>query len=150
MKTIGMILPTVDNSFFSALAVSAERYLYERGYHLIVCSSDHDASKEKEAYGVLREAGVSGILAVSGLSVMPEELIPEFLLRFLREFPAEAALLFPGVYANDYFSPFTPYGQELISQALQAAFGRREPGKPFPALIACLNNLLEMIQEGMH
>ena len=86
--------------------------------------------------------------APAAVAVRPEELIPEFLLRFRREFPAEAALLFPGVYADDYFSPFTPYGQQLISHALQAAFDRSEAGKPFPALVSCLTHLLELIQEG--
>ena len=85
----------------------------------------------------------------AAIAVRPEELLPEFLLRFRREFPTEAALLFPGVYTNDYYSPFTPYGQQLLPQALQASFERPEAvGKPFPALIACLNHLLEMIQEG--
>ena len=83
----------------------------------------------------------------AAVSVRPEELMPEFLLRFRREFPEEAALLFPGVYANDYYTPFTPYGQLMLSQALQAAFGGRDIVRPFPALVSCLNHLLEMIQE---
>ena len=74
--------------------------------------------------------------------------MPEFLLRFRREFPDEAALLFPGVYANDYYSPFTPYGQQLLAQALQAAFDRRETGKSIPSLVFCLTHLLDLIQEG--
>ena len=74
--------------------------------------------------------------------------MPEFLLRFRREFPQEAELLFPGVFANDYYAPFTPFGGELLSQALQAAFGQREAGRPFPALVSCLTHLLTMIQEG--
>ncbi len=86
--------------------------------------------------------------APAAIAVRPEELMPEFLLRFRRDFPAEAAMLFPGVYANDPFAPFTPYGQQLLGQALQAAFGRRETGRPYPALVSCLHLMLEMIQEG--
>ena len=82
------------------------------------------------------------------MALRPEELLPEFLLRFRREFPGEAALLFPGLYANDYYEPFTPWGRQVIAQALQAAFGDRESGRPYPALIACLTHLLDMIQEG--
>ena len=82
------------------------------------------------------------------MALRPEELMPEFLLRFRREFPGEAALLFPGVYANDFYEPFTPWGHQVIAQALQAAFGDRETGRPYPALIACLTHLLDMIQEG--
>jgi hypothetical protein len=74
------------------------------------------------------------------MAVRPEELMPEFLLRFRREFPGEAAILFPGVYANDYYAPFTPYGQQLLVQAVQAAFGGQEPGRPFPALAALVED----------
>ena len=84
----------------------------------------------------------------AAIAVRPEELIPEFLLRFRREFPEEAAVLLPGIYSQDFYAPFSPLGQQLISQALQAAFDRRETGRPFPALAACLNHLLDMIQEG--
>ena len=83
----------------------------------------------------------------AAIAVRPEELMPEFLLRFRREFPEEAQLLFPGLYANDYYSPFTPYGQQLLMQALQAAFGGREAGRPFDGLSAFLSHLMEMIQE---
>ena len=85
----------------------------------------------------------------AAIAVRPEELMPEFLLRFRREFPAEAAQLFPGVYANDYYAPFTPYGRQLLVQALQDAFGAQEPGRPFPALAACLHQMNELIQEGI-
>ena len=84
----------------------------------------------------------------AAVAVRPEELLPEFLLRFRREFPQEAELLFPGVFANDYYAPFTPFGGQLLSQALQAAFGQREAGRPFPALVSCLSHLLNMVQEG--
>ncbi len=86
--------------------------------------------------------------APAAAAVRPEELIPEFLLRFRREFPEEALLLFPGLYAADPFAPLTPDGLRLIGQALQAAFDGRDPGRPFPALVACLNHLLDMIREG--
>ena len=84
----------------------------------------------------------------AAVAVRPEELMPEFLLRFRREYPEEAALLFPGVFANDYVAPFTPYGQQRLGEALQAVFDRREPGRPFPALVSCLSHLLTLIQEG--
>lgn len=84
----------------------------------------------------------------AAVAVRPEELLPEFLLRFRREFPEEAGMLFPGLYAADPFAPLTPFGLQLIAQALQASFDARDPGRPFPALAACLGHLLDMIQEG--
>lgn len=83
----------------------------------------------------------------AAMALRPEELMPEFFARFFREFPCEAGLLFPGVFAADPGGPLTPYGRMMISQAVQSAFGGRESGRPYPALTACLNHLLNMIQE---
>ena len=85
----------------------------------------------------------------AAMALRPEELMPEFLVRFRREFPAEAALLFPGVYAAEGMDPFTPFGRQLLSQAIQAALGGREPGRPYPALITYLTHLMEMLREGV-
>lgn len=82
------------------------------------------------------------------MAVRPEELVPEFLLRFRREFTPEADLLFPGIFANDPYAPFSPWGQQVLAQALQSAFGDREAGRPYPALISCLTQIMELIQEG--
>lgn len=77
MKTIGMIVPTVDNSFFSDLVKRAERYLRTNRYQLLVMSSDNDAENEKNAYATLQELKVEGILSVSGLSIFPADLVCE-------------------------------------------------------------------------
>ena len=86
--------------------------------------------------------------APAAMAVRPEELVPEFLLRFRREFPPEAALLFPGFFGSDPYEPFTPWGRQVLAQALQGAFGDREAGRPYPALISCLTQIMELIQEG--
>lgn len=74
---VGIVVPTVDNAFFSNLAGYAERYLYEKGYTALILSSANDAEKEKEHLRSLYAAGVVGILCVSGLSALPEKLLPE-------------------------------------------------------------------------
>ena len=95
-------------------------------------------------------AGVPRPSAVpASISVRPEELLPEFLVRFRREFPQEAALLFPGLYANDYYDPFTPFGRQAILQAGQAAFaGRGEAPRPYSALSAFPGLLMDILREG--
>lgn len=77
MKRIGMIVPTVDNAFFSALVSGVERYLYEHNYQTLICSSDNRAEKEKTAFRQLAELQVEGIVCVSGLSTLPEDLVPD-------------------------------------------------------------------------
>ena len=77
MKTIGMIVPTADNSFFSGLIQYSERYLRAQGYTLLICSSDQDAEKEKNDLVSLVELGASGILCVSGLNALPDHLLKD-------------------------------------------------------------------------
>ena len=81
------------------------------------------------------------------IQIRPEELVPEFLNRFRREFPMEAQLLFPGVYSGDPYAPFTSHGLQLISGALSRAFAARETPRPYTALAACLAELLENARE---
>lgn len=78
-KMIGMIVPTMDNSFFSSLAVQVERVMDQEGFRTILASCDNDARKEKEYFRILSDAEVDGIICVSGLSEWPEGLIPDSL-----------------------------------------------------------------------
>ncbi len=74
MNLIGMIVPTADNSFFSALASCAERELYQAGRQTVIVSCGNDGEKEKEAFRQLSRLGVEGILCVSGLRELPASL----------------------------------------------------------------------------
>ena len=73
----GIVIPTTDNAFFSNLAFHAERCLHREGYASLICSSANNAEREKEYLQVLASVNVQGILCVSGLSVLPEGLLPE-------------------------------------------------------------------------
>ena len=82
------------------------------------------------------------------VSLRPEELLPEFLLRFLQEFPGEALLLFPDLYASHPLQPFTPAGQSEISASVSAAFaGQSQSLRPFDALASWPHMLLEIYGE---
>lgn len=76
MKTIGMIVPTMDNSFFASLAHAVAEEMNKSGYTVLTCDSRNDAETEKGFYSTLQEAGVRGIISVSGLSQVTEETIP--------------------------------------------------------------------------
>ena len=76
-KVIGMIVPTVDNPFFASLVCQVERVLKAQGFGLLICGSANNAETEKDNFRLLLQSGVSGILCVSGLSALPEGLIPE-------------------------------------------------------------------------
>lgn len=79
MKTIGMIVPTMDNSFFASLAHAVSAEMKKRNCTVLVCDSRNDAETEKTFYSTLQEAGVGGIISVSGLSQVSEEMIPSSL-----------------------------------------------------------------------
>ena len=76
---IGMIVPTLDNSFFSSLAVQIEKEMAKRGYRLLVAGCGQDAKKEKDYYKEMMAIPVSGIVSVSGLSELPKDLVPDSL-----------------------------------------------------------------------
>ena len=77
MKTlIGMIVPNTDNSFFSSLLSFSERSLSEKGYRLFLADCHNDAQREKEYLKSLSSL-CDGIIDVSGLSKLDEDLLTE-------------------------------------------------------------------------
>lgn len=75
--TVGIVVPSVDNSFFSNLADCAARCLGKLGYTPLILSSLNSAEQEKAHLKALAELGAKGILCVSGLSALPEDLLPQ-------------------------------------------------------------------------
>ena len=81
----------------------------------------------------------------AAISVRPEELLPQFLLRFRKEFPASSELLFPGFWTNDFYHPFTPYGESVVSSAIARSFTERTELRPFDSLSAWMSCMLETL-----
>ena len=71
-----MIIPTTDNSFFSSLSHDCEEYLSDKGYSLFICDAHNDVSREKQYLRTLSSL-CSGIIDVSGLSELDNDLLPE-------------------------------------------------------------------------
>ena len=83
----------------------------------------------------------------AAISVRPEELLPEFLLRFRRVFPREAALLFPDFFSLDYYHPFTASGEAIVTQAIDASFTGQETPRPYTSLAAWIQALLSLLPD---
>jgi hypothetical protein len=81
----------------------------------------------------------------AAISIRPEELLPQFLLRFAKEFPGSAELLFHGFFTGDFYHPFTPYGESIVSEAIAHSFTDRTALRPFDALSAWLTTLLDLV-----
>ncbi|MBQ2213780.1 MAG: substrate-binding domain-containing protein [Erysipelotrichaceae bacterium] len=75
-KVIGMIIPTTDNSFFSALAHYIESHLAGYGYRILLCDSNNNSENEREYLKLLAPL-CSGIIDVSGLSELGDGLLPD-------------------------------------------------------------------------
>lgn len=63
-KTIGLILPSIFNPFYPALARGVEDLAHNMGYTLILCNTDRDVNREKEYLDMLISKGVDGIVLV--------------------------------------------------------------------------------------
>lgn len=75
MKTIGLILPTTDNSFFADLAMELSTQAMQEGWELLISSSNNNAEKEREQLKLFETYDLDGILCVTGLSRYPEDLL---------------------------------------------------------------------------
>ena len=80
----------------------------------------------------------------ASLSVRPEELLPQFMIRFAKEFPASAGILFPNFFTGDFYHPFTPYGESVVTAAIDQSFTEQTTLKPFDALSAWISALLDL------
>jgi len=60
--TIGLIIPDLTNPFFPDIAQAIESKVRELGYGMIIVDSHNDAKQEKEAFRLLGEYRVDGII----------------------------------------------------------------------------------------
>src|SRR5512143_4344670 len=52
-NTIGLVVPDIENPFFTSLVKGAERAAGTRGWNLILCNSDEDVEREEALVGAL-------------------------------------------------------------------------------------------------
>ncbi|MFN0159998.1 MAG: LacI family DNA-binding transcriptional regulator [Burkholderiales bacterium] len=70
-RTIGAVIPTLDNPIFASSIQVLQRRIAEAGYTLILGSHDYDLDAEVKVVSALVERGVDGLLLV-GLDHSPE------------------------------------------------------------------------------
>ncbi len=61
-KTIGLIVPNIENPFFTHMANYIEKEADERGYRLLLCNSDNQVEKEREMIQMLTSMNADGII----------------------------------------------------------------------------------------
>lgn len=90
-KTIGMIIPDIQNLFFAEIAKLIEAKLIEKGYHLIICNTDDRHDRDLKALEQLINRNVDGIIVTPST----ESLKPDNVDRILNVmFDSNIPLLF--------------------------------------------------------
>lgn len=73
--TVGLIVPNVNNAFFSQLAYTIETELFKRHYSVFICNSGNDPEKERQYFRTLIGKRVDGILCISDLNEIPSDIL---------------------------------------------------------------------------
>lgn len=63
-RTVGAIVPTLENAIFSAQVMSFQHRLQEEGYTLLLAASEYDPGVEERQVRVLLERGVDALMLV--------------------------------------------------------------------------------------
>jgi LacI family transcriptional regulator len=85
-STIGFLLPDLANPFVAEMARRVEDRAHERGFNLVICSTDFDPEKEALYVSLLRQKSVDGFILAGGfknvevITELLEERIPVVLL----------------------------------------------------------------------
>jgi LacI family transcriptional regulator len=61
-NTVGLVLPDIENPFFTSLVKGAERAAGTRGWNLILCNSDENVEREEALVRTLAERKIDGLL----------------------------------------------------------------------------------------
>lgn len=75
-SNIGLIVPDISNDFFSTLALHIEERLRANGYSVFVCNSSNDPEQERYHFRTLTSKLVDGVICISGLNELPDDVIP--------------------------------------------------------------------------
>lgn len=80
--TIGLIVPDIQNYFFSDIVQKIEKILFELNYSTIICNTGRDSKKEQSYIQMLKGREIDGLIVISGAekfsldSIRNEKMIP--------------------------------------------------------------------------
>ena len=64
-KIIGVIVPDIENPFFSELAKAVEDEAFQNGYRMLLCSSGNNAEKEMQNIQMLVQMKADGVIIMT-------------------------------------------------------------------------------------
>lgn len=65
LPIIGLIIPSVKNEYFSDLATVLQHLFMERGYYVLLCTTENDTKVEADTVKMLVAQHVSGLVVIS-------------------------------------------------------------------------------------
>lgn len=74
-QTIGLIVPNIRNEFFAEVAAWVEEWFYEKNYSVYICNTSNHTEREISYFKQLAYQHVDGILCISSLKMITEDLI---------------------------------------------------------------------------
>lgn len=66
-QCIGVLVPNINNEFFSSIVLEIENYFFPKGYSVFICNTNGDEKREKEYLRSLDVKGVDGLIYISGM-----------------------------------------------------------------------------------
>lgn len=74
-NTVGIIVPDINNDFFSYIVREMEKELFKEGYSVFICNTDRDQEKEIVYWKSLISKLVDGVICISGREFLPQDII---------------------------------------------------------------------------
>lgn len=114
-KTIGIIVPNIDNEWFSHLVLEIEKIFFDKNYSVFICNTSQEEKKEVAYFKSLDSKLVDGIMCISGIEEIPTHVIT-------RDIPIVCIDRKPKNHNNVYYVESNHYNggyqatEELIKQ----------------------------------
>ena len=77
-QSLGLLVPSITNTFFAAVVKAAEETAHEKGYAVFVGNTDGDPDKSRAYADRMLAMGVDGLLVVLSWDVVASGLIETF------------------------------------------------------------------------
>lgn len=74
-KTVGLIVPNINNEWFSQLVLAIEKFFFDKNYSVFICNTSQDDEKEEAYFRSLDAKLVDGIICISGREDIPINVI---------------------------------------------------------------------------
>lgn len=117
-KTIGLIVPNINNEWFSKLVLEIENYFFKNNYSVFICNTSQNEEKEITYFKSLDSKMVDGIICISGIEEIPSNFLT-------RKIPIVCIDRKPKNHSNAYYVESNHYEggymatEELIKKGCQ-------------------------------